>query len=108
VFDPIQSLGYLHSIAAIAFSYFEVLQAIGNQSKFNEERVRLKSLEKSMLSIGYQEYLIEDFVDEFMTLLEQIQVPNDNGASILAAFNDEHRSLAIIAYVKVRWSSLCC
>jgi len=54
--------------------------------------------------VGFQEYLYEQFADDTFQLLQEtaasIGLPDD-GAPLLAAFNDDNRSKSIITYFKV-------
>ena len=88
----------------MAFSYFETLQHVGDRLKFDQEEARLRSFGNLLTAVGHEEHLYEDFADEMYTLLRETaeQTPVlDNGAALLAAFNDEGRSMAIITYLKV-------
>lgn len=88
---------------------------IGNPHKFLEEETRLRSLNNLLNSpvVGFQEDLFEDFVDECLQLLQKTSasVPDVDGnaaANLLASFNDESVSMAIITYFKVSHSSFSC
>ena len=65
---------------------------------------RLKSLNNLLNAIGYQEYMYEAFVDETLMLLEQTgaSIPcQDEGAALLASFNDDAITGAIITHFRV-------
>lgn len=89
---------------AVAFSYFETLLWLGDKSKPLQEEIRLRSLATILNDVGHQEYLYEDFADATFELLRSVsaQIPVvDDGAALLATFNDEHLSMSIITYLKV-------
>lgn len=104
-------------VPAVAFSYFETLLWLGDKNKPLQEEIRLRSLASILNDVGHQEYLYEDFADATFELLRSIsaQIPVvDDGAALLATFNDEHLSLSIITYLKVcelvptpPWSRVC-
>jgi len=88
----------------VAFSYFETLLRLGDKNKPLQEEIRLRSLSGLLNEVGHQEFLYEDFADATFELLQSIsaQIPMvDDGAALLAAFNDEHQSASIITYLKV-------
>ena len=94
---------------AVAFSYFETLQQMGNKQKFQEEEVRLKSLANYLHEVGFQEHQYEDFAEDMFDLLRETATTLDSpdgGAAILSAFNDPNRSMSILTYLKVRGSVL--
>src|SRR4051794_12718479 len=74
---------------------------MGNPHKFLEEETRLKSLRNILNDAGFQEHLYEDFAEDTFDLLRETAAANDGGASLLQTFNDPHRSMSIITYLKV-------
>ncbi|KAF2397511.1 cysteine proteinase [Trichodelitschia bisporula] len=90
---------------AVAFSYFETLQRMGNPHKFLEEETRLKSLRNILNDAGFQEHLYEDFAEDMFDLLRETAAANDGGASLLQTFNDPHRSMSVITYLKLLTSA---
>jgi len=94
----------LTSVQAIAFCYFETLLRLGDRNKIIAEETRLKSLNNLLNSVGFQEYLYEDFVEDTIGLLRQISesIPvRDDGAALLASFNDVGISSGIITHFRV-------
>jgi ubiquitin thioesterase protein OTUB1 len=85
----------------VAFCYFETLMRIGEKQKFIVEKARLDSMQSLLRDIGFQQHLYEDFVTDTLTILDEVEVATDNGAALLAAFNDFPRSQSIITYLKV-------
>jgi len=99
----------LNSIQAIAFCYFETLLRLGDRNRILAEETRLKSLNNLLNSLGFQEHLYEDFVEATLDLLRQISasIPvQDDGAALLAAFNDPEISNGIITHFRVGKRSL--
>lgn len=96
--------GPLNSIQAIAFCYFETLLRLGDRNRIIAEETRLKSLNNLLNSLGFQEHLYEDFVETTLDLLRQISasIPvQDDGAALLAAFNEPEISNGIITHFRV-------
>ncbi|KAI9760339.1 MAG: hypothetical protein M4579_001743 [Chaenotheca gracillima] len=93
---------------AIAFSYFEILQRLGDKDRIIQEITRLTSLNNLLKSVGFLEHLYEDFVDETITLLrglaEAAPAPQDE-TSLLEKFNDPNISSAIIAHIRLLTSA---
>lgn len=86
------------------FGYFEALLRLGDPMKILAEESRLKSLNNLLNSVGFQEGIYEDFVDETITLLRATaaSIPcHDDGAALLASFNDAGLSNAIITHFRV-------
>lgn len=89
---------------ALAFGYFEALLHSADPSRVLGEVARLKSLNNLLDSVGYQHDIYEDFVDETFHLLNQTAaiLPNhDNGAALLASFNQQNICDAIIMHFRV-------
>lgn len=89
---------------ALAFGYYEALLYHGDHSKIAAEMARLKSLNNLLVSAGYDQYMFDAFVEETLGLLDQTaaSIPcQDDGAALLASFNDESISGAIIAHFRV-------
>ncbi|KAI9835674.1 MAG: hypothetical protein M1838_005226 [Thelocarpon superellum] len=89
---------------AIAFSYFETLQRVGDRQRILEEETRLRSLNNLLNLAGFQHYLYEDFVDETISLLRLIasSPPSATGDTLLFdKFNDPAVSNAIITHFRL-------
>jgi ubiquitin thioesterase protein OTUB1 len=92
---------------ALAFGYFEALLHHGDHSKIAAQIARLKSLNNLLYAAGYDEYMFEAFVDETIGLLERTaaSIPcQDDGAALLASFNDDSIAGAIITHFRVSLS----
>jgi hypothetical protein len=64
----------------------------------------LKSLNNLLAGVGFDLELCQDFVDETLDLLGEIAesiLQPDEGARLLAAFNDDNKSSAVITHLKV-------
>ncbi|KAI4123969.1 MAG: hypothetical protein LQ347_005919 [Umbilicaria vellea] len=86
------------------FGYFEALLRLGDPMKILAEESRLKSLNNLLNSVGFQEEIYEDFVDETISLLRgtAASIPcHDDGAALLASFNDAGLSNAIITHFRL-------
>lgn len=94
----------MHAIAAVAFCYFDTLVRTAEPYKFQEEVARLKSFRNVLNEAGFEEDLYTDFAEDVYELLETLaSAPVDSGlATVLEAFNDEHRSMSIFTFLKVR------
>jgi len=86
---------------AVAFSYFEALQRLGDTTKFAEEEARLRSFSNIFSAIGHAPDVYEDFSEETYDLLRQTSTASDDGAALLASFNDYGTSMSIITHLKV-------
>ncbi|KAI9842979.1 MAG: hypothetical protein M1837_006716 [Sclerophora amabilis] len=93
---------------AIAFSYFEILQQIGDKDRIHQEMTRLRSLNNLLNTVGFQEHLYEDFVEETITLLrtlaESVSASADD-TNLLEKFNDSEISNAIITHFRLLTSA---
>ena len=90
---------------ALAFGYFEALLHHGDSSKIAAEIARLKSLNNLLNAVGYDEFMYGAFVDETLMLLQRTaaSIPcQDDGAALLASFNDDSMTGAIITHFRVR------
>lgn len=87
---------------AVAFCYLETLSRPSLRHKFTTEITRLKSTTNIMAAAGFPEHVYEDFADEMFEAMEEIAAANDDGAVLLAAFNDNGKAMSIITYLKVR------
>lgn len=89
--------------AAIAFCYFEVLQRLGDRTRFLEEQSRLRSLANLLNQVGFQPDMCDDFAEETFTLLRKLSAnaPSTDESVLLEAFNDQGVSLSIITHLKV-------
>ncbi|KAF3941312.1 hypothetical protein ABW19_dt0202253 [Dactylella cylindrospora] len=91
---------------ALAFGYFELVLRSGDASFIQTEMGRIKSMCNYMDSVGMSEYLYEDFVEETLKVFSDISqspaidAPYDD-SPLLAAFNDDDRSNAIITHLKL-------
>jgi ubiquitin thioesterase protein OTUB1 len=77
---------------------------LGDRNRIIAEETRLKSLNNLLNSLGFQEHLYEDFVETTLDLLRQISasIPvQDDGAALLAAFNEPEISNGIITHFRV-------
>ncbi|KAF2674955.1 hypothetical protein BT63DRAFT_449942 [Microthyrium microscopicum] len=90
---------------AIAFCYYETLMRTADRVKFLEEETRLKSMQNILKDIGLQQHLYEDFVEDALELLKETASATDEGAALLAAFNDFGRSQSIITFLKLLTSA---
>jgi ubiquitin thioesterase protein OTUB1 len=88
----------------MAFCYFETLLRIGDKQKFTAEEARLRSMQNLLRDLGFQEHLYEDFVEDTLELLRETSTATDNGAGLLAVFNDFTRAQSVITYLKVYFS----
>ena len=104
-----QSESFLHShvaklFQALAFGYFEVLYRTTNRDRIERELARLKSYNTLLNSVGYDQDLYIDFVQETLDLLEQTAASlgrQDGEQKLLASFNDEGVSNSIITHFRV-------
>lgn len=74
-----------------------------------QESVRLKSYNALLNSVGYDQDLYIDFVQETLDLLEQTAASvasSDGESKLLASFNDESVSNSIITHFRVRIAHL--
>lgn len=91
-------------IPALAFGYFEVLFRTTNRDRINRESARLKSYNNLLNSLGYDQDLYIDFVQETLDLLERTAASlerQDGEQKLLASFNDEGVSNSIITHFRV-------
>ena len=89
---------------ALAFGYFEALLRIGDPDKIRTEMVKLTSFNKTLVNLGYDTMLFEDFVDATLELLERTaaSLPNHDGeAIILQTFNEDETSSQIVYHFRV-------
>lgn len=89
---------------ALAYGYFEALLRAGDAMRIQSEIVRLKSLNNLLNAVGNDPMLYEDFVQETLDLLERTSVDLpcvDDGAMLLASFNDAGITAAIITHFRV-------
>ena len=89
---------------ALAYGYFEALLRAGNAMRIQSEIVRLKSLNNLLNAVGNDPMLYEDFVQETIDLLERTgaDLPCvDDGAMLLASFNDVGVTSSIITHFRV-------
>ena len=94
----------LRYLIALAYGYFEALLCAGDPVRIQSEIVRLKSLNNLLNAVGNDPMLYDDFVDETLQLLEQTRVDLpcvDDGAMLLASFNDGGITGAIITHFRV-------
>ncbi|KAK7607439.1 peptidase C65 Otubain-domain-containing protein [Phyllosticta paracitricarpa] len=92
---------------AIAFGYFEVLQRLGDRTKFLEEQSRLRSLANLLNQVGFQADMYEDFAEETFALLRKLSsnAHATDDSVLLDAFNDEIVSQSIITHLKLLTSA---
>ena len=91
---------------AIAFSYFETLQRIGDKGRLLAEETRLRSLNNLLNTAGFEEHLYEDFVEESINLLRIVAASlptSPHNRVLLEKFNDPGVSSAIITHLRVHW-----
>lgn len=89
---------------ALAFGYFEVLLRTTDRRRIERESARLKSYNTLLNTIGYEEDLYIDFVQETLDLLERTAANigrPDGEQLLLASFNDESVSNSIITHFRV-------
>lgn len=93
---------------ALAFGYFEALLQTADPSRVLGEVARLTSLNNVLDSVGYPRDIYEDFTDETLQLLRATAAAlpvHDDGAALLASFNDSGICNAIIMHFRVSFSS---
>lgn len=105
--EALRSIIAAHSgqFQALAFGFFEVLLRTGDRSIFKQESARLKTYNTLLNSVGYDQDLYIDFVQETLDLLEQTAATvasPDGEPKLLASFNDEGISNSIITHFRVR------
>lgn len=89
---------------ALAYGYFEVLLRTTNRERIDRESARLKSYNTLLDSVGYDQDLYIDFVQETLDLLEQTAASlgrQDGEQKLLASFNDDGISNSIITHFRV-------
>lgn len=89
---------------ALAFGYFEALIQSSHPSGPAAEITRLISMNNLLNTVGYQQTIYEDFVEETLHLLKQIanSPPNqDSDAALLTSFNDASVGSAIIMHFRL-------
>ncbi|KAI4264453.1 MAG: hypothetical protein L6R42_000445 [Xanthoria sp. 1 TBL-2021] len=89
---------------ALAFGYFEALLQTADPSRVLGEVARLTSLNNVLDSVGYPRDIYEDFTDETLQLLRgtAASLPvHDDGAALLASFNDSGICNAIIMHFRL-------
>ncbi|GAB7359809.1 hypothetical protein MBLNU230_g6978t1 [Neophaeotheca triangularis] len=93
---------------AIAFGYLEALLNLRDSGKFLEEETRLRSLNNVLNEAGFEQYLYEDYVDEYFTLMRQLgkALQDGDGDDVLHnAFNDLNLQHCFIAYMRTLTSA---
>lgn len=94
---------------ALAFGYFEALVRSADPLAPMAEIARLTSLNNLLDSMGYQDDIYVDFVDETMQLLKRIAsgaLNHDREAALLSSFNDPDVCNGIIMHFRVSgWTS---
>ncbi|PKS09610.1 hypothetical protein jhhlp_004228 [Lomentospora prolificans] len=90
---------------AIGFGYFETLIHNGDRNEIEAEVARLTSLNQMLLSVGYDNFLFEDMVEETISLLKDIAAsmldPNSAMTILMERFNDRQCSNAIIYHLRL-------
>lgn len=89
---------------ALAYGYFEALLRAEDPLRIQSEIARLKSLNNLLNAAGHDPSLYEDFVQETFDLLERTRVDLpclDDGAMLLASFNDAGITGSIITHFRV-------
>ncbi|KAF2757311.1 cysteine proteinase [Pseudovirgaria hyperparasitica] len=100
--------GLIILLTAVAFTYFETLQRLGDLGKFDEELARISSMRNLLEHSGYDRYMWEDFEAETLECLQRTRdavSTNDDGLALLNTFNDESMSMSIITHLKLLASS---
>lgn len=89
---------------ALAFGFLEALLHAKDRTVIDQERARLDSLNETLDAAGLDKDLYEDFTQTTFDLLEAIaeRLPcRDDGQDLLARFNDDGVSSAIITHFRV-------
>lgn len=89
---------------ALAYGYFEALLRAGDPMRIQAEMVRLKSMNNLLNAVGNDHLLYGDFVQETLDLLERTRADLpcvDDGAMLLASFNDMSITASIITHFRV-------
>lgn len=88
---------------ALAFGYFEALIRTGDSARVQAEAVRLKSMNNLLSVLRQDADIYEEFVQETLDLLERTRVDmnEDDGRNLLASFNDDGISAAVITHFKL-------
>lgn len=88
---------------ALAFGYFEALIRTGDSARVQAEAVRLKSMNNLLSVLRQDAEIYEDFVQETLDLLERTRVDmnEDHGRNLLASFNDDGISAAVITHFRL-------
>lgn len=91
------------------FRYFEVLAESRDPGLLEQENIRIRSFEDVMKMAGVSYDLLEDFFEQTWDLFKELSNASMNGTSalplVVAAFNDEGRSNAIVYHFKMMTSS---
>ncbi|KAL3489310.1 peptidase C65 Otubain-domain-containing protein [Aspergillus germanicus] len=94
---------------AVAFGYFENLFNFRNPLQAQQELVRIKSLNGILNQVGQEEHLYEIFVDATVEVFGQIIGAIERGerddSFLVALFNDEYNSNAIITHFRLMTSA---
>jgi ubiquitin thioesterase protein OTUB1 len=90
---------------AVAFGYFENLFNFRNPLQAQQELVRIKNLNTILDQVGQEEHLYEIFVDAteevFGQIIGAIERGERDDSFLVALFNDEYNSNAIITHFRV-------
>ncbi|KAL9640183.1 MAG: hypothetical protein Q9204_000811 [Flavoplaca sp. TL-2023a] len=89
---------------ALAFGYFEALLQTADPSRVLGEVARLTSLNNVLDSVGYASDIYEDFTDVTLDLLRETAATlpgHDDGAALLASFNEPSVCNAIIMHFRL-------
>ncbi|KAL8675217.1 MAG: hypothetical protein Q9168_000337 [Polycauliona sp. 1 TL-2023] len=89
---------------ALAFGYFEALLHTADPSRVLGEVARLISHNNALDSVGYARDIYEDFTDVTLDLLKETAATlpaHDDGAALLASFNDASICNAIIMHFRL-------
>lgn len=89
---------------ALAFGYVESLSRATSRDRIERESARLKSYNALLNSVGYDQDLYIDFVQETLDLLDRTAASlghHDCEQKLLASFNDEGISNSIITHFRV-------
>ncbi|KAI9799306.1 MAG: hypothetical protein M1825_004799 [Sarcosagium campestre] len=93
---------------ALAFTYFETLRRTGDRNRILGEEARMLSLNNLLKTVGFEEHVYEDFVEETIDLLRFIAsslFTEFDDAALLAKFNDVNVSNAVITHFRLLTSA---
>ncbi|KAL8998844.1 MAG: hypothetical protein Q9169_002182 [Polycauliona sp. 2 TL-2023] len=91
-------------LRALAFGYFEALLQTADPTRILGEVARLTSLNNVLDEVGYARDIYEDFTDVTLDLLKETAATlpvHDDGAALLASFNDASVCNAIIMHFRL-------